>query len=283
MKKQKVILFTIILLLCLIVVSIISNQNRNIKKESITIKEMSESTQVSDLQEQINQLNASHTEYANYVQSCKETIATAITNQGVNTSADATAEVMAENIGKILQEKTKDATATENDILKGKTAWVNGSKVTGTMANNGELNWNPTTATTYTVPEGYYSGGTLDSSEAYNAGYNAGIYNNVLFSRKESGTYATSVNTSMSIPQSTNSGILVVNCYLVNASYQSISLSLNNGGQINQLYKTTSNRTNHLVSFVYEVKENSSNQISVTINHSTTGGGFSLLDLIFLY
>ena len=85
MKKQKVILFTIILLLCFIVVSIITNQNRNIKKESITIKEMSESTQVTDSQTQINQLNASHTEYANYVQSCKETIASAITNQGVNT------------------------------------------------------------------------------------------------------------------------------------------------------------------------------------------------------
>lgn len=78
MKKQKVILFTIILLLCFIVVSIITNQNRNIKKESITIKEMSESTQVSDLQTQINQLNASHTEYMNYIQISKKKISNAI-------------------------------------------------------------------------------------------------------------------------------------------------------------------------------------------------------------
>lgn len=65
------------------------------------------------------------------------------------------------------------ATATEGDILETKTAWVNGSKITGTMKNDGELNWKPTTATTQEVEAGYYSGGTLYASEAYNAGYNA--------------------------------------------------------------------------------------------------------------
>lgn len=39
---------------------------------------------------------------------------------------------MAENIKKIVQEKTKTATATANDILEGKTAWVNGTEITGT-------------------------------------------------------------------------------------------------------------------------------------------------------
>ena len=65
-------------------------------------------------------------------------------------------------------------TATATQILSGKTAWVNGNKITGTMPNRGNLNWKPSNGTTYTVPAGYYSGGTLDSRDAYNNGYNAG-------------------------------------------------------------------------------------------------------------
>ena len=132
MKKQKIFLFIIILLLCLIVLSIIVNQNKNIKRDTAIIKEMSESTQVTDLNNQINALNVSHEQYAKNVQAYKEKIAEAITSQGVSTSAEAKAEVMAENIGKILQAKTT-GTATAEDILSGKTAWVNGSKITGTM------------------------------------------------------------------------------------------------------------------------------------------------------
>ncbi|MGM9834401.1 MAG: hypothetical protein ACI31M_01305, partial [Bacilli bacterium] len=64
--------------------------------------------------------------------------------------------------------------ATASNILVGKTALVNGKLITGTMEDRGTLNWNPTTSTTYTVEPGYYSGGTLNSSGAYNAGYNAG-------------------------------------------------------------------------------------------------------------
>ena len=66
------------------------------------------------------------------------------------------------------------ANATAAQILSGRTAWVNGKKITGTMANRGNLNWKPSNGTTYTVPAGYYSGGTLDSTSAYNNGYNAG-------------------------------------------------------------------------------------------------------------
>ncbi len=65
------------------------------------------------------------------------------------------------------------ATAAAGNILSGKTAWVNGSKITGSMANRGNLNWSGSN-TTYSVPAGYYSGGTLDSRPSYNNGYNAG-------------------------------------------------------------------------------------------------------------
>ncbi|HAU87203.1 MAG TPA: hypothetical protein DCW90_17470, partial [Lachnospiraceae bacterium] len=65
------------------------------------------------------------------------------------------------------------ATAAAANILSGKTAYVNGSKITGTMANKGNLNWSGSN-TTYTVPAGYYSGGTLNSKPSYTNGYNAG-------------------------------------------------------------------------------------------------------------
>jgi len=65
-----------------------------------------------------------------------------------------------------------DAEAT--DILEGKTAVVKDNLITGTMKNNENLDWSPTTASTYDVQEGYYSGGVLDSSLVYQSGYDEG-------------------------------------------------------------------------------------------------------------
>lgn len=66
------------------------------------------------------------------------------------------------------------ASATAAQILSGYTAWVNGAKITGTMANRGALNWSGSN-TTYSVPAGWYSGGTIDSRPSYTNGYNAGV------------------------------------------------------------------------------------------------------------
>lgn len=64
---------------------------------------------------------------------------------------------------------TQDATATEDEILSGKTAYNKGNKVTGKMKNNGAVSGKISTkAGKYTVPQGYHDGsGTvqIDATE----------------------------------------------------------------------------------------------------------------------
>ena len=101
----------------------------------------------------------------------KKVIATAITNEGLLTAETDTAETMAENIGKIMKEQTKNATATADNITEGKTAYVNGELIIGNGADN-EENYNNgyvdgNTSSYYFTTKSYYS-----SSSSYSCSFN---------------------------------------------------------------------------------------------------------------
>lgn len=105
-------------------------------------------------------LKAEIDDLKNSVSDGKTLVANAITGKGVTTATDAAFQTIANNIGKIvtLTADTADATASAGNILSGKTAYVNGSKVTGTMPNQGAKTAALKCEGEYTIPAGYHNG-----------------------------------------------------------------------------------------------------------------------------
>lgn len=67
-----------------------------------------------------------------------------------------------------------DANAAAGNILTGKTAWVKGSKITGTMANRGAPNQTLGIGGSYSLSAGYYSGGKISAKGSFSGSGSSG-------------------------------------------------------------------------------------------------------------
>lgn len=119
-------------------------------------------TNTEAIQENAADIDALETEMENVKKSVsdgKSLVAEAITTKGISTATDASFETMATNIINIPVLDTSDANATAGDILSGKSAYVNGLKVSGNIPSKAAATITPK-ASAQTIAAGQYLAGT---------------------------------------------------------------------------------------------------------------------------
>ena len=194
-----------------------------------------------------------------------------------------------------LQKKQSTGNATVADVLEGKT-FSNSSNVglTGTMVNRGTLNWSGSN-TTYTVPAGYYSGGTLDSRPSYNAGvtaadnranpnstnyktgynngYNAG-YNastiQYITTAKNSSKSVTSISTSYTVTSPGKYIFVAIGSCNSTSESNPMNISFNSGSIVSSDYAHSFSRAGATFATTNVISCSNGTTITATLSNTTT-------------
>lgn len=106
------------------------------------------------IQNAVNGINENLEQVFMYVSSGKKELASALTDKGIDTDANAKFQLMATNVRKIGERSDVTAGA----LLEGFTAYVGNGYITGNMKNQGSVSASLNCGQSYNIPAGYHSG-----------------------------------------------------------------------------------------------------------------------------